>query len=261
MDQQQYYIHTPNQEKKVAGPYSLEEVLKKYENGEIKGTTLVSREGGEKWVQARMLDPKNRDLEVGPCPYCGATLHLEEYNLPETCPSCGQQLRLPSYDFSSCVKAAFRKYCTFRGRATRAEYWYFVLFTFMISLPLGLMDYPYESIAFEDYDTTAWVITGISWAFTLGILLPSLAVSVRRMHDRGLSGLWILLVAVMQILTNILPLFLLSEGSLPKLVTLLIFGILFLAFLVTGIFVVVQSAMDSQKGTNAYGPSAKYPIG
>ena len=106
MDQQQYYIHTPNQEKKVAGPFSLEDVLKKYENGEIKGTTLVSREGGEKWVQARMLDPKNRDLEVGPCPYCGATLHLEEYNLPETC-------QVPSQSSSFCTSHSCRQ--TMRG--------------------------------------------------------------------------------------------------------------------------------------------------
>ena len=67
------------------------------------------------------------------------------------------------------------KYADFNGRARRSEYWYFVLFNAVISLGVGLL---------------AGLI-GIDWLtyiYSLAILVPSIAICVRRLHDIGKSG-------------------------------------------------------------------------
>lgn len=75
-----------------------------------------------------------------------------------------------------------KNYVTFNGRARRAEYWYFVLFNFIISFILGflggLMDFVF-----------------LGNIYSLAVLLPSIAVGVRRMHDVGKSG-WFLLIPI-----------------------------------------------------------------
>jgi uncharacterized membrane protein YhaH (DUF805 family) len=77
---------------------------------------------------------------------------------------------------------ALRNYANFEGRARRSEYWYFVLFYYLFSIPLIFVD---QAIGSEiDY---AGVI------YSLGMIIPSIAVGVRRMHDVGKSGWYILI--------------------------------------------------------------------
>jgi uncharacterized membrane protein YhaH (DUF805 family) len=73
----------------------------------------------------------------------------------------------------------FRKYADFTGRAPRAEYWWFYLATVVIQIPLTIID---ERIA-------EW--GPLSSLFSLAILLPWLAVSVRRLHDIDRTGWWL----------------------------------------------------------------------
>jgi len=109
-----------------------------------------------------------------------------------------------------------KKYAVFRGRARRKEFWFFVLFDCIICFAMGLVD----------------AIAGIVWPelgpltliYLLATMLPHLAVSVRRLHDTGRSGWWLLVVAV------------------P---------------IVGFIVLVVFCAEDSQPGVNNYGPSPK----
>jgi uncharacterized membrane protein YhaH (DUF805 family) len=75
-----------------------------------------------------------------------------------------------------------QKYVVFEGRARRSEYWYFVLFNFIISLVLGLIG-------------NAINLPFISTIYSLAIFLPSIAVAIRRMHDVGKSG-WYILIPV-----------------------------------------------------------------
>ena len=82
-------------------------------------------------------------------------------------------------DFMTAVSTCFRKYATFSGRARRSEYWYFSLFTTVVSTALSLI--------FGDQAMIASL-------FALVTLLPGLAVTWRRMHDIGKSGAWSLLV-------------------------------------------------------------------
>jgi uncharacterized membrane protein YhaH (DUF805 family) len=75
-----------------------------------------------------------------------------------------------------------QNYATFNGRARRSEYWYFILFNFIIAFVLGffggLIKMPI-----------------ISTIYTLLVLIPGIAVGVRRMHDVGKSG-WFLLIPI-----------------------------------------------------------------
>lgn len=75
-----------------------------------------------------------------------------------------------------------KNYANFEGRARRREYWYFTLFYYLLSLPLIFVDQ-----AIDPEIGYAGII------YSLGMIIPSIAVAVRRMHDVGKSGWYILI--------------------------------------------------------------------
>lgn len=86
--------------------------------------------------------------------------------------------------FVEAIVSAFKGYVNFRDRACRSEYWWYVLFGILGSLVIGLV----ETAMRIDPDVGVF-----STIFSLAIFLPSLAVSVRRLHDIDRSGWWLLL--------------------------------------------------------------------
>lgn len=103
-----------------------------------------------------------------------------------------------------------KKYAVFNGRARRKEYWMFFLFNIIVALVGGFVS-GFIQVAFH-ID-----MSSMSTIYSLAVLIPSIAVGVRRMHDLGRSGWWIIVPVV-----NLVFLFL-----------------------------------DSQPGENAYGPNPK----
>ena len=89
------------------------------------------------------------------------------------------------------ITTCLRKYAVFSGRATRAEFWWWVLAVFIVSIGLGMVDAVIEAV-------TGWdgfsLLSGI---FSLAVLLPNLAVTVRRFHDIGKTGWWVLVWIVL----------------------------------------------------------------
>ncbi len=83
----------------------------------------------------------------------------------------------------------WKKYAVFSGRAHRTEYWMFALFNFIIAFVLGIL----EGILGIATDTDQSVLATI---YQLAILIPSIAVGVRRMHDIDRSGWWLLVPIV-----------------------------------------------------------------
>lgn len=79
---------------------------------------------------------------------------------------------------------ALKKYAVFSGRARRREYWYFFLGNVLVSVIITIIGTLLSSEQFIDI---------ASGAYTLAVLLPVLAVGVRRLHDTGKTGWWILL--------------------------------------------------------------------
>jgi uncharacterized membrane protein YhaH (DUF805 family) len=83
--------------------------------------------------------------------------------------------------FGEAISTCFRKYAEFNGRARRPEFWWFALFLLLTQLAAGVVD---EAV-FGGRD----MVEGL---WTLATFLPSLSVSVRRLHDVGKSGWWVL---------------------------------------------------------------------
>jgi uncharacterized membrane protein YhaH (DUF805 family) len=79
------------------------------------------------------------------------------------------------------VKLGFANYANFSDRASRSEYWYFLLF------------YNIGVLAGVAIDTWIIGLPIIAWTFILATILPLLSVSVRRLHDLDRSGWWVLL--------------------------------------------------------------------
>ena len=113
------------------------------------------------------------------------------------------------------IKVVRYNYTNFKGRARRNEYWMFVLITTVISLGALVID----GLLFPEQRL-------ISNLYSLAIVVPSVAVGARRLHDTGKSGWWLLLIV-----------------AFP-------FGLIAL---------IVLLALDSNIGDNDYGPSDKYP--
>lgn len=116
--------------------------------------------------------------------------------------------------------SVLKKYADFDGRARRTEYWTFFLFNLIIGLVLGFIE-GIVGIAPESEQSILAIL------YTLAVLVPGLAVGVRRLHDTGRSGWW-LLIAFVPILGAII---------------LLVF-----------------SLQDSQPGNNLYGPNPKESV-
>lgn len=78
--------------------------------------------------------------------------------------------------------AVLSKYAVFSGRARRSEYWYFVLFSTIFSIVLTISDILFGTLFLDNI-------------YSLAVLIPTIAVGVRRMHDVGKSG-WFLLIPI-----------------------------------------------------------------
>ncbi len=109
-------------------------------------------------------------------------------------------------DSFSYFTKVLKNYANFEGRARRAEYWYFVLYNLIISFGIGFVG----------------GMISLPWLgniYSLAVLLPAIAVSIRRMHDINKSG-WYILIPIYNI---------------------------------------VLAATEGDKGSNQYGPDPKNP--
>ncbi len=115
---------------------------------------------------------------------------------------------------------ALKKYAEFSGRSRRKEYWMFVLFNILIAIVLAFVD---GLLGF----TTQSGVGYLGLVYSLAVLVPGLAVGVRRLHDTGRSGWWLLI--------SLVP-------------------------LLGAIVLIVFFVMDSDAGDNAYGPNPKQVV-
>ena len=113
----------------------------------------------------------------------------------------------------------FRRYATFAGRASRAEYWSYTLINIvLLALAFGI-GFGIEKAAGTDYPFSGLLLT----IYMLAAIVPTYAVTCRRMHDAGLSGWWILL------------------GFIP----------------LGGFVVFIMTVLDSKHGPNQNGPDPR----
>ncbi|MBU0644130.1 MAG: DUF805 domain-containing protein [Alphaproteobacteria bacterium] len=107
--------------------------------------------------------------------------------------------------FLTAIKTCFSKYITLQGRARRAEYWWWVLFTIIAGIILGGVDMIFFGVP---------ELTGpTSGLFSLATLLPGLAVWVRRLHDVNRSGWWVFLILIPLIGWLVLVIWAVTKGT------------------------------------------------
>lgn len=105
-------------------------------------------------------------------------------------------------DFMEAVKTVLtKKYVKFSGRACRSEYWWFQLFSFIVSVVTALIALafimPFDIYSQEQMAAFLIKIYSIVAIPALLLFLPQLSVQVRRFHDRNISGWWLLLFYIL----------------------------------------------------------------
>ena len=168
--------------------------------------------------------------------------------------------------FGDAIKLGFNGYVKFSGRSTRAEYWWWTLFSLIL---IPLLTWIIDWVVFKTEYGPVRVLSG------LALLLPGIAVSVRRLHDINKSGLWLLwwfLIWLVPYIIIALGLLMAFGGFLTSLETenwdqtgtwiLLFVGIALLA--VTSIALVIWWIIwfvkEGDLGPNQYGPDPRVDV-
>lgn len=149
--------------------------------------------------------------------------------------------------------AVLKKYAVFNGRARRKEYWYFILFNLIVSIVLYLVDLGIGNLTGFYLDPKSQ--TGLlQTLYSLAVLIPSIAVLVRRLHDTERSGWWVLWPIILSIIAAIT----LIVGTTHDMenALLMILGLLLL-LVVCGIYIAifVFTLLPSDPLPNKYGPN------
>lgn len=185
------------------GPVSLDDLRRDLQNGVLGPDTLVWNPSIPNWRPASEM----AELRVSPPPlppgqtqtaFDSAPIALAEprpgssasapwspHSPHETNPTQPQSwtgrdglyISAPARGFGEAISTCLNKYATFSGRASRSEYWYFYLFCILIGLISGFIEVAGSP--------------AVSGLISLALVLPSLAVTVRRLHDTNRSGWWL----------------------------------------------------------------------
>lgn len=180
-----------------------------------------------------------------------------------------------------------RRYANFRGRSRRKEYWMFALFNVLLGLGFGVVQavigYSIASVltqsamGAQDINSGAatvgpaalGVVGIVQVLISLALIIPGLAVSVRRLHDIDRTGWWLAApIALYAVIigavvygigsmlgasANLDP----TSGAGPHVAALAIAGIAGIALLVLGITLFVFACLAGTRGPNRYGPDPK----
>ena len=126
---------------------------------------------------------------------------------PPSCPVQSQQHKQKTHQHMNWYLTALKKYAVFGSRSRRAEYWFFLLFNVLISVVLGILD---GVLGTSSGDGTVGLFGGV---YSLAVLIPGIAVTIRRLHDTDRSGWWALICFVPCVGAIILIVFLAQEGT------------------------------------------------
>lgn len=158
------------------------------------------------------------------CPHCGA--QVQKQSMVQEADYKEEKTEVENFDLISAYKSMLKKYARFDGRSRRSEYWYATLANsiiyFCISFGMTIMlSFMEESEVFEVLYVFLLILMVV---YGIAVLVPGLALAVRRLHDTGKSG-WMLLLALIPYVGSII--------------------------------LIVFCALDSQPGENKYGLNPK----
>ncbi len=170
------------------GPYSVDQLRDMASRGAVRPDTLVWTDGMAEWqpISATPLYAALAGGAPGPASRTAPPM-------PTTAMAVGGT-GAPGVSFVDAVKICLTKYIDFSGRASRSEFWWFFLFCVVANVLTGWIQY-------------------VGPLVSLALLLPSIAVGVRRLHDTDRAGWWYLLVFVPLIGFIVLIVFWCQQGT------------------------------------------------
>lgn len=147
-------------------------------------------------------------------------------------------------NFQDAVKTCLtEKFATFQGRASRPEYWWFILAVFVVSMIAALI---------------GWVV---QWIVVLALVVPAAAAGARRLQDTGRPGWWIWIPIAVSFATSLLSPRMpamgpdgMPVGEMPGAGSFALLSVIAIVQLVVALVFLWFLTRPSQKGANAYGP-------
>lgn len=143
------------------------------------------------------------------------------------------------------AKRPLEKYADFSGRAPRAEYWWFTLAMVIASIVISIV----ENIVGLDGMFLTYGPLGL--LLLLAVIVPSLAVTVRRLHDTNRRGWWILVAVIPYFILGIFASGAVASGSVGAMAGVGLFGLVAFA---GAVVLLVLMVLPGTKGDNNYGP-------
>jgi uncharacterized membrane protein YhaH (DUF805 family) len=172
---------------KREGPFSIDDLKRLAAGKPFPSDTLVWSEGMANWSPLNTTDLSRELASAIAPPSLPASVALHSAS------AAGAEAAL---GFVDAIKTCFRKYAVFEGRAGLAEYWWFFLFLVLCMF-------------------VVW-IPFLGWLLLLALIIPSISVTVRRLHDTDRSGWWYLITFVPLVGFIVLVIFLVQKGTEGK---------------------------------------------
>lgn len=164
--------------------------------------------------------------------------------------------------FGEAIKLFFVNYVNFKGRSTRSEFWFAYLFQFLVRFGVSFIFSFLGSIFFISSSSVMSGVSSFSFARTLvgivdlAMFLPALSIGVRRLHDIGRSGWWILLEFSVYLLVPGFTIFALLNPILMNLEIFLILLLICLLASLAGVIVLIIMWCRPSDGANKWGAPA-----
>lgn len=298
-----YYL---NEEKKPQGPYSESELVSFKQSGLINDETLAAAAGDSRWKPFSELFSKEEvecsiwNTELGNCPHCNEL--LIGASVPEICPHCGKALHGSGRGLWYAFVYALKNSLNYRGRATRTEFWGFYLFSYIISFAIGqftnlciseeqaemqnaLQELSETDSGFSELvsiigdflmNPSVIAVQCVSVLISLALFIPMIAVTARRLHDRGhnMAGLLIGIASyvAMSVFFVLMAVFCINNfesiaasnialEESPVMSYFLLMCISSLVWLLVSVYLFIMMVLPGKPGANKYGPSTLFPRG
>lgn len=195
------------------GPVDAVIVENLLRSGELRADSLVWEDGMGDWAPA--------------------SAHFDTATLTRFAPPPLPKSAAPARGFGEAISTCFSKYATFKGRASRSEFWYFFLFQLLISI-------------------VTQFIPVLNIIVALALLLPTIAVTVRRLHDTDRSGWWVGGFYLALAGAGLLGAFLISVIVYGDNSGVMVFGLLGVALAAYSITLIVFLCQRGTQGPNRF---------
>lgn len=235
------------------GPLERSDIERLIADGTITEDTLVWREGLDGWEAADAHFQMTPEAPAAPPPMPDAPMPdapKSEASEPAQSADIGPDglyIHAPSRTFSEAISTCMSKFVTFKGRASRSEYWFFMLLTLIVSIVTSSLDV----VLFPNLLD----ISPLNSISALILFLPTLSASVRRLHDTDRSGWWIggAYLFLLAVVVAAIAIFSDAPGEEDSIQYAILLGICGLAFFIYAIVVLIFTIQRGTPGPNRFG--------